>query len=257
MEVFENMDLIPGLIGLTHVQNTGAAFSILSDQRWLLAGIAFVASVVLVFILLRYTDGFWGTIGLSAVLGGAVGNLVDRVMHGYVIDMFRFQFMNFAIFNIADIFITLGFITFSIHFIVSTFKTAAKERNEARSVSDSVGNIDEIISYPDEHGEPDYDDFSDTRVIMPRQSEPRVEAPINDQRWQEPQQVASYPSPANMREQMELPSWQEYYEPIPEKTPEMSSSLDTLQTLDALEAELGLSDDYDVEKLLREYGFEE
>jgi signal peptidase II len=53
-----HVTLIPGVIELTHFQNTGAAFSILADKRWLLAGISLVAAIILIFILLRYTEGF-------------------------------------------------------------------------------------------------------------------------------------------------------------------------------------------------------
>lgn len=121
-------EIIPGVLGLTHWENDGAMLNFLSGQQWLLAGIAFFASVAFVMILLRYNEGFWGTLGLASVLGGTVGNLCDRIFNdGKVIDMFRTLFINFPIFNIADIFISLGFITFLIHFIVLTFKQESKE----------------------------------------------------------------------------------------------------------------------------------
>jgi len=115
--------VIPGILGLMHLENDGAMLNILSGQQWLLAGIAFVVSIALVMILLRYNEGFMGTLGLSAVLGGALGNLWDRLFNdGSVVDMFETLFINFPIFNIADIFITLGMLTFLIHFIILSFK---------------------------------------------------------------------------------------------------------------------------------------
>ena len=111
--------LIPHVIGLIYVRNYGAAFGIFQDMRWPLAGIQFVLCLLLVAVLMRYNTGFWGKLGLSAFLGGGVGNLIDRVFRGYVVDMFELQFMNFAIFNIADIFITLGGIVFFINFMFS------------------------------------------------------------------------------------------------------------------------------------------
>ena len=128
----EHKVLIPGILSLTNVRNTGAAFSILSNQRWLLTGIAFGTVLFLIAILLRYDEGFWGTLGLSAVLGGAVGNLIDRLFYGYVIDIFNPLFINFAIFNIADIFITLGGITFIVFFIHTTVK---QDRDEPAPVA--------------------------------------------------------------------------------------------------------------------------
>ena len=264
LEVFERMDLIPGVIGLTHVQNSGAAFSILENQRWLLAGIAFVASIVLVFILLRYTEGFWGTLGLSAVLGGAVGNLIDRVIHGYVIDMFKAEFIkDFAIFNVADIFITLGFTTFCLHFIITSFMAAKKEKDDLKKISaEQAETLDELYDYPEELGPPDFDEFSDTKVIpsglsgqrgtAQRYSAQRGIAPEN---YRNDPESGAYPEqPAD--DQKELVDWREYYETAPEPSEEASSALDAISALDELESELG-GGDFDVDKLLQEYGFED
>jgi len=255
LELGETLDLIPGVIGLVHIQNTGAAFSLFEDQRWILAGISFIASIVLVFILLRYTEGFWGTLGLSAVLGGAVGNLVDRVIHGHVVDMFRFEFIQFAIFNIADIFITLGFLTFCIHFIISTIKTARDDKKDFKTLTAQAGELNEMISFPDEANPPDYDDFSDTKVIPTKKIGSRRPA-AQIVREDEPEPPASN-GQAPGQELKELPSWQEYYEPAKEPLPDVDTVLDALSALDDLEKELGVNEDYDVGKMLREYGFEE
>ena len=282
LEVKERMDLIPGLIGLTHVPNTGAAFSILADKRWLLAGIAFVASVVLVFILLRYTEGFWGTLGLSAVLGGAVGNLIDRVIHGHVIDMFETQFMEFAIFNVADIFITLGFTTFCIHFIVTSIKTAKKEKEDLQKIdAGQADDQDEMYEYPEELGPPDFDDFSDsdTKVIPSGLTEQRYSARRGSvpesyrveqgspesyrveqgspESYRAEQGAQAYLEQSPEQDQKEPVSWREYYEPAPGPSEEATSALDAISALDALESELGLGGDLDVDKLLQEYGFED
>jgi len=256
LEVFENMDLIPGIISLTHIQNSGAAFSILANHRWLLAGIAFVASIVIVFILLRYTEGFWGTLGLSAVLGGAVGNLVDRVVHGYVIDMFHADFLkNFAIFNIADIFITLGFTTFCIHFIITSFKAASREKEDLkRAAAENIATDDEEFAYTDEPDQPDFDDFSDTKVIPSGLSEQRDTAP---ERYRAEQEPRAFPEQPPEQDQKVLLDWREYYETTPESTEETSSALEAISALDELESQLGLGEDLDVDKLLQEYGFED
>ena len=237
LEVFENTELIPGVVGLTHIQNTGAAFSLLADQRWLLAGIAFVAAIVLIFILLRYTEGFWGTLGLAAVLGGAVGNLIDRVFYGHVVDMFRVLFINFAIFNIADIFITLGFVTFCAHFIAVTIRAARSERESHRraQAADAAEDYD-IYNLPDVRDVPDYDDFAVPKIAEPRQS------------------VTLYAdTPVDNSKDTGL----EYYESHKETEPDTISSLAALSTLESLESELDSIEDLDVDELLREYGFED
>jgi signal peptidase II len=100
---------LPGLVELTYVQNTGAAFSMLAGYTWLLALVSAVAAVVILLALLR--DSFphlLGQLALALILGGAVGNLIDRVRFGFVVDMFSLQFMNFAIFNVADIGVSIG-----------------------------------------------------------------------------------------------------------------------------------------------------
>lgn len=147
-------ELIPGVLGLTHWENDGAMLNFLSGQQWLLAAISLIVAVILVLILLRYNEGFWGTLGLAAVLGGTVGNLLDRVFNdGKVIDMFRTLFVNFPIFNIADIFITLGFITFLVHFIVLTFKTEDEQTSDA--AGGRLAAKDEGLDYEESYEEHD------------------------------------------------------------------------------------------------------
>jgi hypothetical protein len=209
----------------------------LAGQQWLLAGVAFVVSVVLIMILLRYNEGFWGTLGLAAVLGGAIGNLIDRVFNdGKVIDMFRTLFFNFPIFNIADIFITLGFATFLVHFISLSFK------NEKREFADSDYEHDE---YSEEYDEDEYDEFPEIDSIVAAQSEQQfTSSPVQ-------QDTQSQYAP----EQEDLP--EEKYVPEEEYVPEQE---DHSFTLDALESELELLEDYedyDVDDLLREYGYKE
>ena len=102
------VDFLPGL-ALTYVQNTGAAFSLFSQHTWLLTLISAVMSVVLgVAVWKKFFAHPFGRCALTLVLAGAVGNLIDRALQGYVVDMFNVLFMDFAIFNVADIFITVG-----------------------------------------------------------------------------------------------------------------------------------------------------
>lgn len=105
--------LIPGVISLTHVRNTGAAFSLLEQHTWLLTAISAVfALLIAVLLAIRYFRHPVAVWSVAAVLGGAIGNLIDRVRYSYVVDMFMTEFMDFAVFNIADIFITCGGLLF-------------------------------------------------------------------------------------------------------------------------------------------------
>ncbi|MDR1217059.1 MAG: signal peptidase II [Oscillospiraceae bacterium] len=102
------IELIEGVIRITNVKNSGAAFGLFPDTRWVLVAISGVCIVVIAVTIIYYKGSPWGKLGLAGVLGGAVGNFIDRLALGSVIDMFEPEFVNFAIFNIADIFITLG-----------------------------------------------------------------------------------------------------------------------------------------------------
>ena len=107
--LFETKPFIPGMMELTYVQNTGAAFSIFSEHTMVLALIsAVVAGIILVMLLRGIVPHPLAQWSLALVLGGAVGNLIDRIYLGYVVDMFSLQFINFAIFNVADIAVTMG-----------------------------------------------------------------------------------------------------------------------------------------------------
>ena len=101
--------LIPGLFDLTYIRNTGAAFSILSSSTWILTVLSGVATaVLLVLVLRRALPSRLGMLSLSLLLAGAAGNFIDRLAFGYVTDMFETVFMDFPVFNVADIGVVIG-----------------------------------------------------------------------------------------------------------------------------------------------------
>ena len=106
------MDFLPGVLELRYVENTGMAFSMFSNHTWILAVLSFVASVALGYYLLRYghTQTLAVRLILALILGGAIGNLIDRVFYGYVVDFLNPVFVRFAVFNVADICLTCGLI---------------------------------------------------------------------------------------------------------------------------------------------------
>lgn len=113
---FEFGEVLPVLpvFDLVLAHNTGAAFSFLHDaggiQRWLFSGIAIAASVWIVMLLRKHAAERWFALALTLILGGALGNLVDRIAYGYVIDFLSFHWAEhyFPAFNLADSAITLG-----------------------------------------------------------------------------------------------------------------------------------------------------
>ena len=109
-------ELLPGVVHLTNIHNSGAAFGLLdglSFARWLFVGLTVVFVVVVVILIsTKVIKGGFGRWMATLVVAGALGNGIDRVIHGYVVDMFELEFISFPVFNIADIFVTCGAILF-------------------------------------------------------------------------------------------------------------------------------------------------
>ena len=102
---------IDGLIGFRFATNTGAAFGILAGGRWFFVVLTIVVfSVILVYeFKLAYTvRNMWIRIPMTLILAGAIGNFIDRLLFGYVVDMFEFLFVRFPIFNVADVLLVVG-----------------------------------------------------------------------------------------------------------------------------------------------------
>lgn len=101
--------LIPGVIDLMHVENTGAAFSLGRGAGALFIVIA-VAALVVCMMLVQKIEGLplYLVVSLGCVAGGGVGNMIDRIMKGSVTDFLATTFMDFPVFNVADIFVTVG-----------------------------------------------------------------------------------------------------------------------------------------------------
>ncbi len=125
------VELIPGIVHMTNVHNYGAAFSILQNARWFLIvmTIVFVVGIILLMSqeLIHTRIGRWTT---TMIVAGAIGNCIDRILYGYVVDMFELEFMNFPVFNVADIFITLFGILFCIHVVLYNEPEEVKAANE-------------------------------------------------------------------------------------------------------------------------------
>lgn len=119
--LYSNIPAIPGLFRLTYIQNTGAAFSSFEGAQWLfiLVFAAFTAAILwnhfsrkpLPFTTLEK----WC---IAAIYGGGVGNMIDRLRFGYVVDMIETEFIRFPVFNVADSFITCGCILLLIHLVL-------------------------------------------------------------------------------------------------------------------------------------------
>ena len=118
--LYGKVDFLPGIVSLTYVQNDGAAFSMLEGQQWLFAVVfaVFAAFIIWEFSKKRLPFTTFERWCIAAIYGGGLGNMLDRVFRGYVVDMIKTEFMDFPIFNIADCFITCGCILLMAHLIL-------------------------------------------------------------------------------------------------------------------------------------------
>ena len=128
LALYESAPLLPGFLELFYIQNTGGGFSILTNHTQLLtvltAALMAVIAVLLVKKVFSHPLAMWP---LTLILGGGLGNLIDRVRLGYVVDMFNFQFVSYPVFNVADILVVCGTIGFAAYYLLLHDRIAEKE----------------------------------------------------------------------------------------------------------------------------------
>ncbi len=139
--------LIPGVVKLVNIHNSGAAFGFLSDAayaRWLFLGIAALFIIVIVVVLAKhlFKSRFANWCAVMA-LAGAVGNCIDRALYGYVVDMFKVEFMDFAVFNVADVFLVVACLAFIIYLIVDLFRGKDDEDDDDEDDEDDDDEDDD------------------------------------------------------------------------------------------------------------------
>lgn len=128
--------LVDGILDLTFVQNTGAAFSLFSNSFYFLVVVRALAGGAMIYIFIRYNKRLHTLLRISMclILAGALGNLIDQVLLGSVRDMFAFRFIEFAIFNVADACITVGAVLLFADLIFFKGRTLFREKdNEPKS----------------------------------------------------------------------------------------------------------------------------
>ena len=118
LDVGQSAPLLPGLVRLTRLHNTGAAWGSFSGKTALLAAVTVVLLLAVAWLVLKKIVRH--PLGLCAamlVLGGGIGNMIDRICRGYVVDMFDLEFMNYPIFNLADCFVVVGAILGAVYYL--------------------------------------------------------------------------------------------------------------------------------------------
>lgn len=127
-----SIQIIKNFFYLTYVENRGAAFGMLAGARWIFILIAFVATIFCIYYYNKIPKNKFfniSRVALIFIISGAIGNMIDRMFRGYVIDMFHFIFWgkDFAVFNVADIFVCLG--TFLIGVAIIFSEEPKKEKS--------------------------------------------------------------------------------------------------------------------------------
>lgn len=126
--------IIPGIVKLSYVENKGAAWGMLADHRWVFLSLSTVAIIGILFYL--YTG--WAqskllSASLTLICAGGIGNMVDRLSLGYVIDFIKADFIDFPVFNIADSFVTIGAGMMILYLVLEIIKEAkAKKDGESK-----------------------------------------------------------------------------------------------------------------------------
>lgn len=125
----EGMDFLPGLVELRTVHNYGAAWSSFSGMRWLLVAVtSCIVLAVLAVLVRRAVRHPLGVAACFLIISGGLGNIIDRVRLGYVVDMFNFLFMDYPVFNVADICVVCGCILGAVYYLFLYEKYDKKDK---------------------------------------------------------------------------------------------------------------------------------
>lgn len=123
---------IPGVVQFKYAENTGMAFSMLSGARWVFIALTVVVCVgVFYYLFLNRCKSLWLYWSLGVILSGGIGNLIDRIRFGYVVDFIEPTFVNFAIFNIADCAVTCGAVVLVGYLLYDAFKDVKKPKENS------------------------------------------------------------------------------------------------------------------------------
>ena len=128
--------IIEDVLHFTYVENRGAAFGMLADNRWVFMILSVVGIIALfVWQSINRRDIMWNRVALSLIIGGGIGNMIDRVSLGYVVDFIDCRFIDFYVFNVADSFVCVGCAMYVIGVLWQEIKTRKKNKAAAAEVT--------------------------------------------------------------------------------------------------------------------------
>jgi signal peptidase II len=128
-------ELWPKVFNLLYIENRGAAFGMLQNSRWLFIIVTIIAVIAFIIYLIKERNGMHWLLKISSamIIGGAIGNLIDRIFVGFVVDFFYFELINFAVFNVADSFVSVGAVLLGIYILfIHKFEEDNKEISDEK-----------------------------------------------------------------------------------------------------------------------------
>ena len=126
----DQVELIKGVLRFTYVENRGMAFGLLADHRWVFIVTSVVGIGFITFYLFRYVERNLSRVGLALIIGGGIGNMIDRVRLGFVVDFIDFCAFDFWVwvFNVADAAVCVGAALFILNLLLELFADMRKAR---------------------------------------------------------------------------------------------------------------------------------
>ncbi len=140
------VNIIPKVLGFAYVENKGAAFGIFQDHRWVFMLFSTFAIGIMIFLLFRIKNKHpLFTLSISMLIGGGIGNMIDRIIRGYVVDFIKFLFVKFAVFNVADCFVTVGAVLLCIYLLfVYDEKAGIGVKNTGSKIDEASVSLSDI-----------------------------------------------------------------------------------------------------------------
>ena len=160
----ETYPLVDGVLHLTYVENTGAAFGMMKDSRWVFMVVSAASIILLPIVIAVYRKRYpFACVCMAMILGGGIGNMIDRVMLGYVVDFIDFRLIHFAVFNGADSFVTVGEIMLVVYMIIEFIRESKAERAQklAAAAADGDRSVNDAVTDGDNDGDTDTDSDTD------------------------------------------------------------------------------------------------
>lgn len=134
LKPISTLPLIEDVLHLTYMENEGAAFGMMADRRWIFMVVSTVAILLLIgYFLWKKPTNPWECVSLSFIIAGGIGNMIDRVSLGYVVDMIDVRLIHFAVFNVADSFVCVGAGILMVWMLVTGIQEAKTQKLAAKA----------------------------------------------------------------------------------------------------------------------------